>query len=451
LVPQNCATDLCGGQILPGSSFVWLERTAILRILLLGLNYSPELTGIGKYSGEMMEWLATRGHEVRVVTAPPYYPAWKVRADYRWWEYRVETSPAGARIYRCPLWVPKRPSGFRRMLHLGSFASSSLPLMLGLAAWRPDVVLTVEPAFFCAPTAILTALLSGGAAWLHIQDFEIDAAFDLELLPGGGLIHDFALAYERTVMRGFTRISSISPNMVKRLGAKGIRKDKTTLFPNWVDVDAVQPTVRGVDTNAIRQELAIADDRVVLLYSGNLGMKQGLEVLPQLAQELRDDPRLHFIFCGDGAFRPQLEQMTAGLGNVSLLPLQPIERLNTLLNAADIHLLPQRADAADLVMPSKLTGMLASGRPIIATAAAGTQVADAVHDRGIAVPPGDLNSLRDAVLLLAENQELRLEMGHQARRYAEENLGRDQVLHRFEAAMAGLLASRQELAVSEQR
>lgn len=419
-----------------------------MRILLLGLNYSPELTGIGKYSGEMMEWLAERGHEVRVVTAPPYYPAWKVREDYRWWEYRVETSPAGVRIYRCPLWVPERPNGIRRMLHLGSFATSTLPVMLGMAAWRPDVVLTVEPAFFCAPTTVLTSLISGGAAWLHIQDFEIDAAFDLELLPSGGVIHKFALAYERLVMRGFKQVSSISPNMVRRLGAKGIDRDKTTLFPNWMDVDAVHPLP---GPNAVRRELGIPDTQTVLLYSGNLGMKQGLEVLPQLAQELRGDPRLHFIFCGDGAFRPQLEQMTEGLANVSLLPLQPMTRLNELLNAADIHLLPQKADAADLVMPSKLTGMLASGRPVIATAVPGTQVADAVADCGLIVPPGDVAALRDAVLQLASNRELRMEMGREARRYAEEHLGRDQVLRRFEAAMEGLLASRQALAVSEQR
>lgn len=419
-----------------------------MRILLLGLNYSPELTGIGKYSGEMMEWLAERGHEVRVVTAPPYYPAWKVREDYRWWEYRVETSPAGVRIYRCPLWVPERPTGIRRMLHLGSFATSTLPVMLGLAAWRPDVLLTVEPAFFCAPTTVLAAAISGGAAWLHIQDFEIDAAFDLELLPPGGLIHRFALAYERMVMRGFKQVSSISPDMVRRLEAKGVDREKTMLFPNWVDLDVVHPLT---GPNAVRRELGISEDQVALLYSGNLGMKQNLEVLPQLAQELRKDTRLHFIFCGDGAFRPQLERMTEGLANVSLLPLQPVERLNELLNAADIHLLPQKADAADLMMPSKLTGMLASGRPVIANAVPGTQVAEAVADCGLVIPPGDCAALREAVLLLAGNRELRMELGSQARRYAEEHLGRDQVLRRFEAAMEGLLASRQALAVSEQR
>jgi len=415
-----------------------------LRILLLGLNYTPELTGIGKYSGEMMEWLAGRGHEVRVVTTPPYYPAWKVREDYSWWKYRKEVSPASVHIYRCPLWVPSRPSGISRMVHLGSFATSSLPVMLAMVGWRPDVVLTVEPAFFCAPSTILTALLSGAAAWLHVQDFEIDAAFDLGLLPAAGAIHNFALAYERLVMRGFDRVSSISSNMVKRLAEKGVPKHKREHFPNWVDIDSIRP-LDG--PNQIRRELGIDDDQIVLLYSGNLGVKQGFEMLPQLAQQLHDDLRLHFVFCGDGAFRPQLERMTAGLGNVSLLPLQPLEKLNELLNAADIHLLPQKEGAAALVMPSKLTGMLASGRPVIATASPGTQVADAVSGCGINIAPGDPNALLDAVLALASNATLRRELGLAARLFAEENLGREQVLRRFEAAMQSLLTSKTAIPV----
>jgi colanic acid biosynthesis glycosyl transferase WcaI len=408
------------------------------------LNYTPELTGIGKYSGEMMEWLAGRGHEVRVVTTPPYYPAWKVREDYSWWKYRKEVSPASVHIYRCPLWVPSRPSGISRMVHLGSFATSSLPVMLAMAGWRPDVVLTVEPAFFCAPSTILTALLSGAAAWLHVQDFEIDAAFNLGLLPAAGAIHNFALAYERLVMRGFDRVSSISSNMVKRLAEKGVPKHKREHFPNWVDIDSIRP-LDG--PNQIRRELGIDDDQIVLLYSGNLGVKQGFEMLLQLAQQLHDDLRLHFVFCGDGAFRPQLERMTAGLGNVSLLPLQPLEKLNELLNAADIHLLPQKEGAAALVMPSKLTGMLASGRPVIATASPGTQVADAVSGCGINIAPGDPNALLDAVLALASNATLRRELGLAARLFAEENLGREQVLRRFEAAMQSLLTSKTAIPV----
>ncbi|HZD48526.1 MAG TPA: glycosyltransferase WbuB [Silvibacterium sp.] len=408
-----------------------------MRILLLGLNYAPELTGIGKYSAEMMEWLAERGHEVRVITTPPYYPSWKVREDYKAWAYRREVSAAGVEIYRCPLWVPSRPNGISRLVHLATFASSSLPVMLASVLWRPDVVVSVEPAFFGAPSAVLIALLSRAASWLHVQDFEIDAAFELNLLPSRGAIHNFALFYERIVMRGFTRISSISPNMVRRLTEKGVSSRKTVHFPNWVDIDVVRPLA---GPNEIRRGLGIGDDRVVLLYSGNLGLKQGLEVLPPLAQQLRYDGRLHFVFCGDGAFRPQLEQMTAGLQNVSLLPLQPVERLNELLNAADIHLLPQRGDAADLMMPSKLTGMLASGRPVVSTAGAGTQVAEVVAGRGINVAPGDLGALREAVVMLAANEEMRKEMGRAARLFAEEQLSREQVLRRFEMEMMRLRA-----------
>lgn len=417
-----------------------------LRLLFLGLNYTPELTGIGKYSGEMMEWLAGRGHEVRVVTTPPYYPAWRVSDGYSWWRYSREVSPAGAVIYRCPLWVPKRPKGLSRVMHLLSFAISSLPVMLTQTAWRPVLVLTVEPAFACAPVALLAARLCGAPAWLHIQDYEIDAAFDLGLLPSGGLLHRFAKGCERLVRRGFARFSTISPSMLERLSQKGIDPARATLFPNWVDVETIRP-MDG--ENALRRELGIERDQIVLLYSGNMGMKQGLEILPQLASRLRDHKNLHFIFCGDGAYRPQLEQAVADLENVSFLPLQPLERLNELLNAADIHLLTQRADAADLVMPSKLTGMLASGRPVIATAAPGTQVARAVEGHGIAVVPDDLQALADAAVVLAENPELRRSLGYAAREFAERELARDSVLLRFESAIERMLDGTDVGAVAE--
>jgi colanic acid biosynthesis glycosyl transferase WcaI len=403
-----------------------------LRLLFLGLNYTPELTGIGKYSGEMMEWLAARGHEVRVVTTPPYYPAWRVSEGYSQWQYRKETSAAGAEIYRCPLWVPAKPNGLKRVAHLSSFAISSLPVMLTQITWRPDLVLTVEPAFTCTPMALLVARLCGAPAWLHIQDFEIDAAFDLGLLPAGGVIQWFAQGCERFLRSRFSKLSTISQSMMNRLPEKGIGISRTMLFPNWVDIDAIAPQD---EPSPIRAELGIAHDQIVLLYSGNMGAKQGLEILPQLANTLRGRKDLHFVFCGDGAYRAQLEQAVAGFENVSFLPLQPLERLNDLLNMADIHLLPQKAGAADLVMPSKLTGMLASGRPVIATAAPGTQVASAVERHGIAVEPGDLEALAQAVDRLAENPALRRDMGRAARTFAEQELARDSVLLRFESAI----------------
>ncbi len=408
-----------------------------MRILLHGINYSPELTGIGKYTGEMAEWLSNRGHEVRVVTAPPYYPAWRVRADYPAWKYSMEHTQI--KVYRCPLFVPEQPSAVSRLAHLLSFTLSSLPVMLSQIAWQPDVVVTVEPAFFCTFNTLLTAKLSGAARWLHVQDFEIDAAFDMGFLHEGGGVSRLTYGLERAIMQRFDRVSTVSPRMVTQLEQKGVERKNALLFPNWVDISVVHPMEK---TSALRTKLALGAGKVVLLYSGNMGMKQGLELLPVLAQWFVPDPRVHFIFCGDGAMRPQLEQAVAGLSNVTMLPLQPASSLNDLLNAADVHLLPQRADAADLVMPSKLTGMLASGRPVIATAAKGTQVATAIQGCGIAVEPGDMAGVIDAVSTLVGSAALRREMGVNARIHAVEHLGKDRVLERFEQQLRELTGRR---------
>ncbi len=411
----------------------------LVRILLHGINYSPELTGIGKYSGEMAEWLAARGHGVRVVTAPPYYPAWRVRTDYRAWSYKTEPGTArdGVRVYRCPIYVPRRPSGKTRLLHLSSFMLSSLPVMLSQAQWRPDVVLTVEPSLMSSLAGLMTARMAEAVAWLHIQDFEVDAAFDLGLLQSDGYAHRLADAVERRVMHRYDYLSTVSEKMMQRLPEKGISAEKTVMFPNWVDTDAISPLA---GPSRLRQQLGLGPDTVVLMYTGNMGMKQGLEVLPLMANEFAPDPRIHFIFCGDGAYRPQLAGMLRGAANVTMLPLQPFDRLNDLLNAADIHLLPQRPDAADLVMPSKLTGMLASGRPVIATAAAGTQVALALRSCGIAVPPSDKSALFDAVRTLADDRAMRHALGVAARAHAVEHLGKERVLERFECELTAAVA-----------
>lgn len=401
-----------------------------LKILIYGINFSPELTGTGKYTGEMAGWLAARGHEVRVVTAPPYYPQWAVSEGYSAARYSRETlrwGGAEATVFRCPLWVPDQPGGARRMAHLASFAASSAPVMLAQIAWRPDLVFVVEPTLFCAPVALLTARLSGARAWLHIQDLEVDAAFDMGLLPDGAL-RTFAFGIERTLLRRFDQVSTISEAMHARLLAKGVDPARATLFPNWADIDGIAPLDRP---SILRAEMGIAPDQCVALYAGNLGQKQGLELLIDAAQRLRDHPNLTFVIAGDGSAREALQSLGADLPNLRWLPLQPLERLNELLNLADIHLLPQRADAADLVMPSKLTGMLASGRPIVATAAPATQVGRVVSATGVITPPGDGKAFSAAIMDLARDSLRRRSFGSAARRYAESHLAREGILERF--------------------
>jgi len=306
--------------------------------------------------------------------------------------------------------------------------------MLRQVFWRPDVVWVVAPAFFCAPGAWLTARLSGAPVWLHVQDYEVDAAFDLGLLKGER-IKRFVLAVERFIFKRFDVVSTISGRMLDRALSKGVRADRAVMFPNWVDISSIHPRLAG---GGYRAELGFAADDVVALYSGNMGNKQGLEILADAARLLVSSPKLRFVFCGNGAGRADLEARCAGLPNVTFLDLQPLERLGDLLTCADIHLLPQRADAADLVMPSKLTGMLASGRPVVVTAHPGTEVARVVEGCGRVVPPEQADVFANAIAALADDAEQRAGFGVAARRYAEENLDKDAVLRRFEAELLKL-------------
>ncbi|MFZ3018548.1 MAG: WcaI family glycosyltransferase, partial [Gallionella sp.] len=331
-------------------------------------------------------------------------------------------------IFRCPLWVPAKPSGSKRVLHLASFALSSFPVMLRQIFWRPDVVWVVEPALFCAPQAWLVARLSGGKAWLHVQDFEVDAAFDLGILKSSSL-RRVVLALERWLMRRFDRVSTISDRMLEKLRSKGVESNKAILFSNWVDLAAIHP-MREED--GFRRQLGISPDRIVALYSGNMGEKQGLEVVLKAAVRLQGSADVHFVLCGDGAAKARLHREYEALPNVTWLPLQPVDKLNELLNMADIHLLPQRGDAADLVMPSKLLGMLASGRPILATVLPDTQVAEVVSRCGVVTPPGDVVAFAEALQNLAADAEGRGRLGEAGRLIAEKQYSQGAVLHHFE-------------------
>lgn len=404
-----------------------------MKILIYGINYAPELTGIGKYTAEMAETLVEKGHTVRVVCAPPYYPEWRIASGYPALRYSTERR-GGVALWRAPLWVPSRPSGVRRIAHLASFALSSLPVMLRHALWRPDVVVCIAPSLLNAPAGWLVARLTGAHAWIHIQDYEVDAAFSLGMLKGS-LLKRAVLAIERTLLKRFDTVSTISGKMVEHALRKGIQPSKLVHFSNWADTHSIYPLKRPSE---LRSALYISPAATVVLYSGNMGAKQGLDILADAAQRLVSRDNLVFVFCGNGPARAEILMRCGGLKNCRFIELQPIGRLNELLNLADIHVLPQRADAADLVMPSKLTGMFASGRAVIAMASPGTELHDVVAPRGIVVPPGDPDTLAATIDALADNATERTRLGQAGRRFAEAVLSRDAVLSEFDARLRAL-------------
>lgn len=401
-----------------------------MKILLISLNFHPEPTGIGKYNGEMVKFLADHHDEVRVVTAPPYYPAWKTMAPYSTWKYKKE-QVCGAEIIRCPIYIPQKISGLTRLFHLLSFTVSSIPAILKQVAWKPDLVLVTEPTLFYAPAAILLGKWSKALLYLHIQDFEVDAAFEFGLLKGGGM-QKIGMYFEKWIFGQFDLVGTISQSMLEKLHEKKVSSKKTILFPNWVNTDVIKPLY---EKSKYREWWSIAEDKIVVLYSGSIGKKQGLGILLEAADLLNYEDRVLFVICSEGAEFAKLAAQANGSCNIRFFPLQPSELLPDLLGLADIHALIQRENAADLVLPSKLSGMLASGKPVIATAKVDSELGKIISECGEIVEPENAVLLANAIRDLSIDSERRKTLGALGRKWVEVNWDSKVVLHGFRSML----------------
>lgn len=404
------------------------------RLLILGLNYRPEEIGIGPYTAGLAEELVRRGHRVDVIAGQPYYPQWRALEGYSGWTTREEN---GVRVHRCPHYVPSDPTGARRIAHHASFAASTL-LCAVRAAKRlaPDCVLAVAPSLLAVPVAARAAKAAGAPLWLHVQDFEVEAAIATGLIGGVGSAARAARRFESAMLARADRISTISPQMCALLQDRGIVPERIVELRNWANHAGAVEAAAGA---RLRREWGL-EDKTVALYSGNIANKQGLEIAIEAARLLASRDDLAFLICGNGPNRRRLEAMAHGLSNVRFEDLQPASRVGELLAMADVHLLPQLAGAADLVLPSKLGNMLASGRPVVATAEAGTGLAQEVEGCGLTVPPGDAQAFAGAIAQLADDPGLRARLGEAGQARARERWTLDGVADRFEAALEKLLA-----------
>ncbi|MDC1198850.1 WcaI family glycosyltransferase [bacterium] len=404
-----------------------------MRVLILGINYAPEPVGIAIYTTGLATGLAAEGCEVEVVAAQPYYPTWRIATGFSRWRWTASHED-GVRVLRCPHYIPRNPGGARRILHHLSFALSALIPVVWRARRRPDVVFVVAPSILAAPVGWLAARLSGARIWLHLQDFEAEAAVSTGLLRAGGVSGRLALWFERRMLAAADRVSAISPQMCARLAAKGVPAAKIHELRNWASLDHVRPLDRP---SAYRAEFGVATPQVAL-YSGNIANKQGVEIIVEAARALRGRNDLTFVVCGEGPNLAQLKSLAAGLPNIRFHPLQPKERLGELLGLATIHLLPQIAGAADLVLPSKLANMFASGRPVVATTVPGAGIAEEVADCGLITPPGDAAAFASAIARLADDPTLAARLGAAGRARAEARWDKASVIENFRRAAAAL-------------
>ncbi|MEH6542444.1 MAG: WcaI family glycosyltransferase [Porticoccaceae bacterium] len=408
-----------------------------MKFVLYGLNYAPELSGIGKYTGDMEAWFSENAHQVDVLTSPPYYPEWSVHSGYRnrWFS----RSPLrNGTVVRCPLYVPSRPSTFKRLVHLVSFSvSSGLALSMKLFD-KPDFVICIQPTLFCAPLTLLYARLTGAKAVMHVQDYEIDAMFGLDLMRRNFLSR-IAKKIESWLMRRFDLVTTISYSMIENAKQKGVDGDKLRLFPNWADVSFVTPSVNGAE---LKVEWGFCEEDKIVLYAGNIGKKQGLDIVIEVAEQFRTESNTHFVLVGDGVEANALKSdaTTRDLPNVHFKPLQSWSRVPEMLALADVHLVIQKCGAADVVLPSKLTNILSAGGHAIVTAEKETELGllterfPGIYTR---IDPEDSRLLGSSLRVLLNEDLSKPNMV--ARNYALEYLSRDKILTRFESDLEDLL------------
>lgn len=406
-----------------------------MKLLIVGLNYAPEPVGIGPYTAGLAEAMARRGHAVEVVAGKPYYPQWRAYDGQPKGVTRSHEN--GVTVTRVPHYVPANPSGAKRIAHHASFAARAFaPAMR--AAKDADLVFTIAPSLLSVPVAARAAAKAGVPLWLHIQDFEVEAALATGLIKPGSAAARAAGQLEHRLLSRAARVSAISPQMCAKLAEKGVPASRIYQLRNWASGDF---GFDRAEPRAYRERWGLGE-RTVALYSGNIANKQGIEIIVEAARILKDRRDLAFVICGEGPNRARLAALAEELDNLHLHDLQPAANMGDLLTMADIHLLPQIAGAADLVLPSKLTNMLASARPVVATAMPGTGLYDEVEGCGLLTPPGDAAALAGAIATLADDPARRGELGRAAKVRADERWRQDAIIDRFEAEALALARSR---------
>ncbi|RYY56153.1 MAG: colanic acid biosynthesis glycosyltransferase WcaI [Chitinophagaceae bacterium] len=404
------------------------------RVLLIGGNFSPELTGIGKYNGEMASWFAKEGIHCTVITTFPYYPEWKVDAGYRKqsWFYRTERNNLAGKgsvhVYRCPHYVPKKPSGLKRMISdLTFFMSAFVQVFFSFFHKKYDVVIAVAPPFHVGFLALFYKWITRTPMVYHIQDLQIDAAKELGMIRQKGLLN-LMFRLEAFILKRTDWVSSISYGMIRRIGSK--TEKEVVFFPNWVDMSGLYPLF---DQTGLKSKFGFREEEKLVLYSGAIGEKQGLENILLAAMEMKDE-NIRFAVCGSGPYKEKLRVMAeeGGLTNVSFLPLQPKESFNDFLNAADLHLVLQKANANDLVMPSKLTGILAVGGSALVTAPEGSSLYNYIsgHEIATLAEPENLVSLVAGIRIALADHNVK-EIRSNAYSFANEYLNIEKVMPKF--------------------
>ena len=401
-------------------------------ILIIGINYFPEITGIGKYTAEMAEYLAhKKDFNVTVITGNPYYPQWRIYDGYKNNIHKEIVN--GITVYRNPVYIPSKPRTMRRLLQDALFVCCSFIILNYFLLTRKkfDYIFTPVPPFAIGFLGLYYRFFFRKVKLIyHIQDLQIDAASNLGMIRQKKLL-DILFKLEEYILTRANFVSTISEGMLAKIEAKTEKKMNTILFPNWIKDNEIFPT--NSRTNIIKYDWL--ENKKMIFYSGAIGEKQGLEGFIDAACTFKNNAEFCFVIAGEGPYKDKLSlyAKSKGLNNIHFLNLLPIHEFNEMLNSAFLHIIIQKESGSDLFLPSKLTNILGIGGVAIVTASPNTSLYNifTTHNCGYIIPPSNLSELCNAIQVLTTDVTLYNSIKMNALDYAKKNLYQSNVIDQF--------------------
>lgn len=403
-----------------------------MRIVVLNQHYWPEIAATAQLLHDLCVDLTEAGHRVKVVCGQPSYRV----LDGQSADLPRREVHEGVQIERVLSYRPRERSIPRRLAHYGSYFATSL---VEAMRERADVALvqSTPPLMLGMSGALMRRL--GRVPFVYVvQDLYPDIALHLGVIQPGPLARSVELAANALYVRA-AHVIAISDGMAERLVARGVPRSRITVIHNWADTSSLAEVPRD---NAFARAHGLSEGFVVQ-YSGNVGLSQGLEQLPKAAELVRDVP-VRFVVVGDGNAREPLERevRARGLTNVSFLPPQPRERLSELLGSSDVGLVTMRKGIGGDLVPSKLYGIMAAARPVLAAVEADSEVARVLDARGcgVRVAPETPEALAEGVrAMFAMTSDVRGAMGRRGRDACVSAFSRRAATATYERVLQGVV------------
>lgn len=393
-----------------------------MQITIISNNYYPEDSGIGLYSTGMAEFLA-KTHNVKVISAMPYYPQWEIYSEYKNKPKFYRETINNVEVLRFKQYTPKNPTFLKRIFQMCHFFLGSIVNVFKIK--KNDVVIVVMPFTISIILGRLVKLFKGGKLLVHVQDFEFDAAFETGLSNKSGLLAKIIFHVERFLLNRADSVSTISHGMLKKLETK--TSSSTSYFPNWIDYSKINP-------KTAKPNKLFDPNKFNILYSGNIGAKQDWEFFIDFVKACQENNKIHICLIGEGAKRMEITEKIKIFSNCTYFPPVRYEELNDLLCNADLHILFQKSTVVDTVMPSKILGMMASAKPSIVT---GHKESEVKYNFEISnggfyfYDENKLNQIMKKINHLIESPQESKEIGINARKFIVEKFSSEKILSTF--------------------